>query len=37
VSPPPIAAAVLVAAGSSTRMGAGERKPFLRLAGRTIF
>lgn len=36
MSPPPIAAAVLVAAGSSTRMGAGERKPFLRLAGRTI-
>ena len=27
---------VLVAAGGSTRMGAGERKPFLRLAGLTI-
>lgn len=36
MTPTPPAAAVLVAAGSSTRMGAGERKPFLRLAGRTV-
>ena len=27
---------VLVAAGSSTRMGAGERKPFLRIGGRAL-
>jgi 2-C-methyl-D-erythritol 4-phosphate cytidylyltransferase len=30
------AAAVLVAAGNSTRMGAGERKPFRALVGRSI-
>ena len=35
-STPVHAAAVLVAAGSSTRMGGSERKPFLRLAGRTV-
>jgi 2-C-methyl-D-erythritol 4-phosphate cytidylyltransferase len=35
-APPVFASAVLVAAGSSTRMAAGERKPFLRLAGRTV-
>ncbi len=29
-------AVVIVAAGTSTRMGAGERKPFLELAGRTV-
>jgi len=32
----PSTCCVLVAAGSSTRMGTGERKPYLRLAGRTI-
>ncbi|MEO6710898.1 MAG: 2-C-methyl-D-erythritol 4-phosphate cytidylyltransferase, partial [Planctomycetota bacterium] len=30
------AAAVIVAAGDSTRMGAEQRKPLLRLAGRTL-
>jgi 2-C-methyl-D-erythritol 4-phosphate cytidylyltransferase len=33
---PPRAAAVIVAAGDSTRMGSGPRKPLLRLAGRTM-
>jgi 2-C-methyl-D-erythritol 4-phosphate cytidylyltransferase len=32
----PAAAAVLLAAGRSTRMGGTERKPFLELAGRTV-
>jgi 2-C-methyl-D-erythritol 4-phosphate cytidylyltransferase len=32
----PATSAVLVAAGSSERMGTGERKPFLALAGRTV-
>jgi 2-C-methyl-D-erythritol 4-phosphate cytidylyltransferase len=36
VTKPIQAAAVLVAAGNSTRMGAGERKPFLTLAGRSV-
>jgi len=36
VTPTPNAAAVLVAAGNSTRMGAGERKPFRSLCGRSI-
>ena len=36
MTPTPNAAAVLVAAGNSTRMGAGERKPFRALGGRSI-
>ena len=36
MTPTPNAAAVLVAAGNSTRMGAGERKPFRSLGGRSI-
>ena len=32
----PATSAVLVAAGSSERMGTGERKPFLAIAGRTV-
>ncbi len=37
MTPSPTAAAVLVAAGSSTRMGASSvRKPFLELEGRTV-
>lgn len=33
---PPRAAAVVVAAGDSTRMGTGPRKPLVELAGRTL-
>lgn len=33
---PPRAAAVIVAAGDSTRMGSGPRKPLLQLAGRLL-
>ncbi len=32
----PHVAAILLAAGRSTRMGAGESKPFLQLGGRTV-
>jgi 2-C-methyl-D-erythritol 4-phosphate cytidylyltransferase len=33
---PVVAGAIVVAAGESTRMGGGERKPFRELAGRTL-